>query len=467
MFDSSFLLVSLICIAIAAGLCVAGAKAGIRDPFHPLFLNAVYTPGIAGIYFGGVAFGQIESPAKHLLSPYFQFHRLEDALVSVTLLMLIGHLGYLAGHLYLPVHSAAKMPFLAFDREKIDLTKIGVLLIGVALAAFTYFVIDIGGIVNLLVNLRFRAQFTEGRTIWISLTILPLQIGTLLIFLGAMQNWSKSQLPLLIGVFLTDIAVMSMLGGRALILRLILLCAIAFHFRVRKLAVSDLKWFAAAIPILVLYFAGLRTIRSSDEGFAALAKDPGAVAADVSTSVVESLGELSYAPTYTIISHAYTLEHVKLGTTFYDLLVAFIPRSIYGANKPPVDDGIYVTHLVKFMEHKPPGTALGDLFRSSLPPETLGNGFINFSYPGAFLFMALLGWAHKWLYEWAKACKYSVVSCLLLTLGMFQLHLTNLRIVQFGVAVFLFGVLLLPLTRWVTQGREPEGAGALEAPSAG
>ena len=84
---------------------------------------------------------------------------------------------------------------------------------------------------------------------------------------------------------------------------------------------------------------------------------------------------LSYFDTYFFITNFFDSTNYYHGSTFFDLVTAFLPSGLI-PDKPPVDDGMFVraATLGYLLQ---PGTPGSLLTHNSFPPETLGVAYMN------------------------------------------------------------------------------------------
>jgi hypothetical protein len=123
-----------------------------------------------------------------------------------------------------------------------------------------------------------------------------------------------------------------------------------------------------------------------------------------------------------------------MGEVYRDLLYGPIPHTLF-PDKPPIDEGVYI-HSLEIGMNVEPGQPFKTLDPTSKPPETLGNGYMNFWIPGAILWSLGLGMIYGFTYRYMRSSDFSPFSINLYIWTIISFHISNLRIQQ--ALVFLF-----------------------------
>jgi hypothetical protein len=188
---------------------------------------------------------------------------------------------------------------------------------------------------------------------------------------------------------------------------------------------------------------------------------PSLLVRDTRDEVGRISSQLSGLDRGVVIVSYFTPERLWWGRSYLDLPAAPIPRALL-PDKPPVDDGVYVTAL-----------ALGNEVRPSLPARQLpatswppGNWilYMNFGVPGYLLGMFLTGVVIGVAYRYMRRCDFSPFSIYLYGYSvMGGVAFSNYNLVQLMVTVAMAVLVFAPLFRtWMPalRVRRPVLAGA-------
>lgn len=197
------------------------------------------------------------------------------------------------------------------------------------------------------------------------------------------------------------------------------------------------------IPVVIILFLTPRVLRDRNnlDSFLSSGQLTTSMYTDKSS---ESVSDLSYIYTYVGIVNYFNSENFYYGSSFIDLLYAYVPRR-YMLDKPPVDEGMYVATLFrtgKLVDHP---ARLDDLYIASWPPETLGNAYMNFGILGVVLFAFILGNVYRWFYmKLQTSTKHKLYFLIMYPFVIFAFQISNLRIVSFlTMTVTFFCILFL------------------------
>ncbi len=244
-------------------------------------------------------------------------------------------------------------------------------------------------------------------------------------------------LPSIALLILLLVVVSALFGGRKTPIYLIIFSFCAHCIYIRPLKLFSGAALAAGVTLLFLFVA-VRVWRGSAEldDLSVLS-----AAADIAKN-------LSYNDTYIYIMAYFSDHDYWYGRQFLDLLVRL---DFFGATsiRPPLDEGVYIRSLVEGYPVSPPED-FSKLYKSSLPPETFGNGFASFGYAGVLALFLLKGIVIGLVYRLVVARKFNPIYYFLFLFFIFNFHISNLRIVQvtFIVAtVFLLASLLRALNK--------------------
>jgi oligosaccharide repeat unit polymerase len=224
--------------------------------------------------------------------------------------------------------------------------------------------------------------------------------------------------------------ILSSLGGRKSTIELVFISLLVWHYGVKRIRKIPFFKTIAIIALLCLYFIAIPLIRAPG-GFEYYTNNMGQLWEDIYSNGETLIKQTSYVDHYLLVINYFDSETYWWGKSFIDLLTAPIPSSIY-PNKPPVDEGVYLRTIAEGYNPVPP-TAYSDLYQSSWPPETFGVMYMNFGFLGVILGMYILGAIYRFIYEYMNRSSFSLYSIIIYGIVLFSFHLSNLRIVQFGI----------------------------------
>lgn len=302
-----------------------------------------------------------------------------------------------------------------------------------------------GGFTFLLLNLTQRTQLTAGFGYVSIVADVLLALGVLLIVYSFQYGSRTSKKVYFVVFFVVSAFCYSTFGGRKHLLQLILMVLLTWHFFVRRINSVRVSHLALA-GVVVFYFIGVLLLRQLD-AMEYYINRPQELFSDVFENINLLFVNLSYADTYIFIIHHFDQDGYWWGRSFLDLLYAPIPSTVMDG-KPPVDDGVYIRSLADGMRVQPP-TPFADMYPSSFPPETIGNGYANAGLVGVVFGMSLLGMICRFAYAYMQN-KRTFLSLYIFLMVLLNFQLTNLRIVQFMtsfVIVWVFCRLFVRATK--------------------
>lgn len=299
------------------------------------------------------------------------------------------------------------------------------LLMACGLALVAARVVAAGGLGFLLANLALRAEITAGYGFLVTPAYFCFAAATVVSVQALAQRRSLRHWLVFSAVVALGAAGMSLFGGRkdALLLACTALIAYA-HF------VRPLRWNSPIFPIaflgIVAYTYFLGSARQIG-GLAVVSTDPLAIAADGLRDLSTFFKTVSYVDTYLfIISHFQRADHWLL-SVFQSFPASFVPSLIY-PDKPPVDEGVYIRSMLEGYSLTPPIPAK-DLYPSSLPPETLGNGYAAFGMLGVALFFAIKAWCFRRAFR-VRLWQWTALPVVLLVSFTYNFQISPLRFMQ-------------------------------------
>jgi hypothetical protein len=171
---------------------------------------------------------------------------------------------------------------------------------------------------------------------------------------------------------------------------------------------------------------------------------------DEKLDAADYLMNFSYNETYTFIVYYFSNHDPWYGQVFGDLLIRFTPFTNSTAS-PPIDEGVYIYNLY-MGRHVFPPTDMSSMLWNSWPPNTFGNGFMNFRLTGVVIFCFLQGFLTGTAFRVASNMGFRPIPLFIYFWTVFGFYISNIFLVQsflVGAGVFLIS-LLVPLLRNLT-----------------
>lgn len=401
-----------------------------RDFFHPLVVVAVINLVTVVMFLFVLA--QDETLLRDDVRNHPSIEDLGRSVAWYGLVQGIGFLGLVVGFLWAaPTKLAERLPKIGMrvTPKRLNVAIVGSLLIG--LGCWVLFLQRAGGYKSLLLNMYTRAELTTGAGYTLS-GLAFLVFATILLVYSLRLSKSLARYVAVAAALMGTAVIYSSLGGRGPTIKLLILVLLTWHYCVKR--ITRIPWKAILLLAFVVpYFFVVFLLRSQPGAVEVYLQKPSGIVEDAMEIRREILQQISYVHQYLLITSYFNPSNMWWGKTFLDLIFAPVPRSIY-ADKPPVDDGVYIASLARGMTPQPL-TPLRDLADNSLPPETLGTSYMNFWIPGVLAGMFLLGGVYKLSYRYMQLCGYSPFSVLVYVNVLLGFHLSNLRIVQTMVTI--------------------------------
>jgi len=243
------------------------------------------------------------------------------------------------------------------------------------------------GFINQIINLKFTAtKFFIQEETGIKSTLGFLTMGANIIivyFVYSLVFQKKFSIFSIYFLALIFISVCFFLASkRNGIMIIIILVLMLGNFKaVRLKSPSGLKkirrWFIIGLILLILSFAGQIRKGGGEKSFTDL-EIQSAITVTIE-HVMQGAYFLDPAKTSAIISHVSERNSYLLGSSFFNFLLTPIPRVLW-PEKPNIRLGPYVGQEILLFNNE-----------SGAPPGGIGELYMNFSWPGVVLGMALLG----------------------------------------------------------------------------
>lgn len=312
----------------------------------------------------------------------------------------------------------------------------------ISIIAFNFFLSSVGGLYFLLQNMDSRSTLTSGTGYIQALFSLSafLSLGFLIL---SYKNNTKLSIRKKIYLFLIILFVFILLastGGRKNSIILILYVATLWHFNMKPIKVFTFTNLIVFL-MLILFISVMPLLRSHGASEFYI-QHPSLLLSDAITDSVMFFKRFSDIDRSLFIYNHFNTSNLWLGSSFFDILMAPIPRSFF-PDKPPVDEGVYIYNLLHG-KNIVPGVPFRKLFPVGLPTSTITNMYINFYYAGILIGSIMMGYIIKYFYNLLLLSNYNAQATFLYANVIFgNFAITNLRIVGFStIAVFLILITL-------------------------
>jgi hypothetical protein len=453
-----FLLFHLVPVVGILLLRPAGMR---RDVFAPLYVvTAVNLLNVPYLFL--VAADRSNLSVDSALSPWV----MNDLEASMAGYVVVAGVGFLAlvGGLFSPLAPALARPLPRLDPRRFTAARvyraIAITALGGA-ACYAYFLTRIGGLSRLWIVLYNRTLVTAG-TGYISAAyaLLFSVLGVLLAYSLRFRTSTLRRAAVVAGMAVVA-AVLASTGGRSGALTAVVFALMTVHYGVRpfrRLVTARTALLGAVLMVFVLVMPLFRTSRAPER----YGGHPELVVADAVGSLGKLAPQFSAADRGMVIVRYFKPRRLWWGASYLDLLVAPIPRTLL-PEKPPVDEGVYLTAIAMGREVRPslPARALPI---TSLPMGTWAT-YMNFGVVGFLAAMFLSGAVVGAAYRYMQRSSYTPGAVYLygfVVMGGFSL--SNLGLVSFiitvGFTVALFWLLFGRMLHAFERPREPRLAAA-------
>ncbi len=313
----------------------------------------------------------------------------------------------------------------------------------ISLIAFNTFLSSVGGLYFLLQNMDSRSTLTAGTGYIQALFSLSsyLSIGFLILSYKDIKKLSITKKIYLFIIVVLIFLLLASTGGRKNSIILILYIATLWHFNMKPIKIFTFTNFIVFFT-LILFISAMPLLRSHGASEFYM-QHPSLFLSDAIGNSGMFFKRFSDIDRSLFIYNHFNTSNLWLGSSFLDILMAPIPRSIF-PDKPPVDEGVYIYNLLHGRNIMP-GTPFRELIPVGLPTSTITNMYINFYYPGIVVGSIMMGYLIKYFYNLLLLSNYNPQATFLYTNVIFgNLAITNLRIVGFmTIVVFLILMTLI------------------------
>lgn len=382
---------------------------------------------------------EISTVYKYLGEDSFDFWVLKFSIIYS-----FGFLFYCIGVYVKPFYLVSVFDCFAVNVGSLKTWRIFLILVLLGVGAWYLRVQYAGGLQFLVNNMMMRGVILAGSGIYALVMDVALSGALIVLIYSFKFGDGYLKRVFLFFVFICFAAMFSVFGGRKTTLYLLIFALLAWTVCVGKIK-RPLFVFVPISILVSIYFVAMLVLRGGAGG--------GVVSiAEFFDHVLNGFGDLfvnlSYVDTYLFILKNFSINDYWYGAGFGDLFISILPEYFGSVGRPPIDDGVYIRSLLDGYNVFPP-TPFDQMYPSSWPPESFGNGFLNFGVVGVFVFMFVRGLVVGATYK--SMLKSSGNPNLLFIYGFFVLnfHLTNLRIVQSLMVMVgaLFVVFLYKISR--------------------
>ena len=317
---------------------------------------------------------------------------------------------------------------------------------GAGLVAYGWFLHQIGGLRRLWVHMALRTDLLAGQGYLFNLYTLLLTFAPLVLVYSLRFERSRRRVAAAVLTVVAAAAILASTGGRMGAITLALYAFMTAHYGVRRLRRLVTRWTVLIVAVLMVFFTALPLFRT-EGAFEVYSENPDLLARQVGRSFGHVAWQFSSLDRGLVITGYFTPDRLWWGRSYGDLLAAPVPRRGF-RDKPPVDEGVYVTALA-YGNHVRPPTPARLLPATSWPP---GNWalYMNFGVPGLLcgMYLAGIGIAAAYRYMWASG--FTPLSIYLYGYTVLGgMGFSNYLIVQGIVTVTMAALVFVPLFgRW-------------------
>ncbi|HEV7587403.1 MAG TPA: O-antigen polymerase [Longimicrobium sp.] len=391
-----FLLVHLLPVLAVVLMRPGGMR---RDVFAPLYmvtaLNLLNVP-----YLLLLAADRSYLSPDSVQSPWLR--DLDAAVAGYVAVACVGFLALVAG-MFSPLGPALARPLPRLDASRFTAARVyrAILVTAVAgVAAYLSFLAQIGGLSRLWLVLYNRTLVTAGTGyITYAYSLLFTFVGVLLAYSLRFRMTRARRAVVIVGM-LGVAVVLASTGGRSGAVTVILFALMTVHYgvrRFRRLVTPGTAALAAVLFVFILVMPLFRTARSYER----YTDRPDLLVADAVRSLGDVAPQFSAADRGMVIVGYFRTDRLWWGASYLDLLVAPVPRTLM-PDKPPVDEGVYLTAIARGSEVRPSMPA------RKLPITALPMGtwimYMNFGVVGWVAGMFLTGAVLAAAYRHMQRC---------------------------------------------------------------
>lgn len=285
-----------------------------------------------------------------------------------------------------------------------------------------------GGVFSYVENIDRRGELTSGTGVY-EVFIQPTAYLPPFFLLYSLGKFGRPSRHLVWLICLSIFVLLALFGGRKLPLYVALFTLLGYSFYIKKIRLINLKTATIIGGLLLFFVYALQFRGSTDFSESSLAQ-----------IAISGIHNTSYIDTYLFAIQNFDSDNYWLGVSFLDLYHRATAIFIDSGLRPPIDEGVYLRTQIEGVTATPP-ISFEYLYPSSWPPESFGNGYINFGPLGVFLFFFIKGLTTNFFFRKTVQDNFTPWSYFLFLFVAFNFHVTNLRIIQ--LLTILTGVWIL------------------------
>lgn len=322
---------------------------------------------------------------------------------------------------------------------------IGLTLFVIGVLSRIVFINISGGLNYILSNIQQKLSIVSGYGYLLALgSFMTFGIIYMLTSNYLKYNKNKKILFLLILIFiLINLFLLGFMSDRTAPIRSLMIIVMAYHYHHKKIYLSSL--FSPKILVIVLasivFIVAMPLLRNS-QGF-----DYYGSVTDLISGALDNVFKIflwfSYTGRDVFIFQHFNIDNYWLGSNVLNLLYAPIPKALYN-QKPPVDEGFYLSNLVMGYDSSPPDYTW--YYNSSFPFDNQGIMYANFGITGLIIGAIAIGMVYAKTYKFLRANHYHPIAIVLTQYVMYNFAFTSHDIVAI-LATCFYMIFPLYITR--------------------
>lgn len=213
--------------------------------------------------------------------------------------------------------------------------------------------------------------------------------------------------------------------SRTPVMECLLVIFCVYNFTVKKL---DLKFFLRPQVVIIIVICAILIVVLPTLRLNSLSSNKSSSSFNLVNSIESFFGEFSALGKDSFIYKNFDSSNYWYGRNYLNIFTSFIPSSLY-PNKPPVDDGMYLSNLILGYKINPSMGRDDLVFQSSIPFSTQGCLYINFGIFGVIIGEFIIGFVYGLIYEYTVSRRSPFVAYIYFIV-IYVLELSTLSIIQ-------------------------------------
>jgi len=389
--------------------------------------------------------------------PYALFVALDQSVLDHRVLSFVGSnslIPVLATYLFLETVGSAIVLLgiwkakLRWQRPAIELAlpiRFALLLLAVGVSLVAYKVSLVGGADFLFENIDRRSSVTAGLGFLVVPTYFFIAAAVVVLASAVGKRATTRSAVAFVAVVLVGMVLFAMFGGRKNGLLLLLTGLLSWSVYVRPVRLVS-SFSVTAVGIAFVYMNGVWLLRQTG-GIESAMSEPSVMLASIGDMWLKVFADLSYLSTYLSTISYFERSDYWFGAIFASTPEALIPSLIY-PGKPPLDEGVYFRSFAAGYSVHPPMPA-SELYSSSAPPETFGNGYAAMGPFGALIFYVLKAVliVYGWKFGRRIVGPFAVVFSVYFLYGVEVSPYRLVQVVQVFVMCWIIGLAARQITK--------------------